>query len=374
MPVTHKNRLVSTVSAVASSGLGAFTVSSASSGYRTFGASDDGKTFDVLITEGTAWEVRTGCAYTHSGTTLARGTLEDSSTGSAVAFTSACIITQSPTADWGQRLERAMQGITPGGRLTLESGVPVSTTDQTAKTTIYYTPFVHDTVPLWDGARWVPTTFAETSLALGTLTSSRPYDVFGYLSSGVLALESLAWTNDTTRATAVTLQDGRYCKSGDKTRLLLGTFYTTSTTATADALANRYLSNAYNLVPRRFYGNSSASHTYTTGSWREWNAGTSATRVRFVVALPGQSLQINFSVNFTRGGAGVCGYTNLGYDATDGSANLVTNQGIGDAISVTTAGVAALQAAPGAHYLAIVQFGVSGTTYVAYDVQGALEC
>ena len=44
-------------------------------------------------------------------------------------------------------------------------------------------------------------------LALGTLTSGKPYDVFGYISGGALALELLAWTNDTTRATAVTLQD-----------------------------------------------------------------------------------------------------------------------------------------------------------------------
>lgn len=103
MTITHKNRVKTTVSAVASSGLGAFTISTASSGYRTFAAGDDGKSFDCLITEGTAWEVRQGCTYTHSGTSLARGTLEDSSTGSAVAFTSAAIVSVSATADRGRR-------------------------------------------------------------------------------------------------------------------------------------------------------------------------------------------------------------------------------------------------------------------------------
>lgn len=373
MSIAHKNRVQMTVSGTP--GTGTITLGSASSGYQSFSSAHGANaTVDVLITDGTAWEVARSCTYTHSGTTLSRGTLEASSTGSAISLTSSAVVAQIPTAQWGNWLESAMQAVIPGGRLTLESGVPVSTADQTAKTTIYYTPYVHDTIPLWDGARWVPTTFAETSLALGTLTSDKNYDVFGYLSSGVLAMELLAWTSDSARATAVTLQDGRYCKSGDKTRLLLGTLRTASTTTTADALATRYVSNAYNQVPRRFYANSSTSHTYTTGAWREWNGGTSATRVRFVVALPGQSLQINFSVNFTRGGAGVCGYANLGYDATDGSANLVTNLGIGDATSVTTSGVSALQAAPGAHYLAIVQYGVSGTTYVAYDMQGALSC
>ena len=95
---SYANRLVTTVSAVASTGLGAFTISAASSGYRSFLAADDGKTFDVVIAEGSAWEVRTGCVYTHTGTTLSRGTLEASSTGSAVAFTVAAVLTVTPTA------------------------------------------------------------------------------------------------------------------------------------------------------------------------------------------------------------------------------------------------------------------------------------
>lgn len=96
---TKVNRLRCAVTAVASAGLGAFTVSSAAAGFRAFGASQNGQTFDgVLITEGSAWEIRSGCVYTHSGTTLSRGTLEDSSTGSAIAFTAAAIITVSQSA------------------------------------------------------------------------------------------------------------------------------------------------------------------------------------------------------------------------------------------------------------------------------------
>lgn len=104
---SYKNRLLCTVSAVASSGLGAFTVSTASSGYVTFAAGDEGKSFDVVIVEGTAWEVRTGCVYTHSGTSLSRGTLEASSTGSAVAFTSAALLTVTPSAAAFQRFTAA---------------------------------------------------------------------------------------------------------------------------------------------------------------------------------------------------------------------------------------------------------------------------
>ena len=100
----HRNRLKTTVSAVAAAGLGDFIISTASSGFRTFVSGDNALTFDCLITEGTSWEVRTGCTYTHSGTTLSRGTLEDSSTGSAITFTTAAIVSQIPTAAWGNEV------------------------------------------------------------------------------------------------------------------------------------------------------------------------------------------------------------------------------------------------------------------------------
>lgn len=98
MATKYQNRLQTTVSAVASAGLGAFTISAASSGYISFVAGDDGLSFDISVVEGTAWEIRTSCVYTHSGTSLARGTLESSSTGSAIAFTAAAIVTATPSA------------------------------------------------------------------------------------------------------------------------------------------------------------------------------------------------------------------------------------------------------------------------------------
>lgn len=108
MADTHVNRLRCTVSAVASAGLGAFTISAASSGYRSFGTSQDGQTFTVLVTEGTAWEVNTGCTYTHSGTSLARGTLADSSTGSAITFTTAAVVTVVMAAAFGNLLQETL--------------------------------------------------------------------------------------------------------------------------------------------------------------------------------------------------------------------------------------------------------------------------
>lgn len=52
-------------------------------------STDDGFKATLTIYEsGLGFEVRTGCTYTHSGTTWSRGTLEQSSSGSAVNFTS----------------------------------------------------------------------------------------------------------------------------------------------------------------------------------------------------------------------------------------------------------------------------------------------
>ena len=374
--ISHANNVSMTVSGTP--GTGTITLGSASSGARSFASAYGANaTVDVFITDGTAWEVARNCTYTHSGTTLSRGTLESSSTGSAVSLTSAAVVRVAATANWGNRLERLLQGITPGGRLTLESGVPVSTTDQTAKTTIYYTPFVHNTILLWDGADWVPTTFTETSLALGTLTSALPYDVFGYLSSGALVLESLAWTNGTTRATAVTLQDGRYCKSGDKTRLLLGTFYTTSTTATADSELTRYVGNVYNRVSKRLISSitSTYSHTYTTATWREWNAGTGVTRPQWVSAVAADISTFGFVANMSAAAAQINGYLNVQVDGTDGTARLSATNFLDYGQNVVvTANMPSTQIAAGKHYAALIEYGNSGTTYYSADILGAVLC
>jgi hypothetical protein len=159
--------------------------------------------------------------------------------------------------------------VSPGGRLTGVSGSPVA--DAANIQTLYYTPYFHDIIVLWDGTRWLPIQFAETSIALGAMTAGRGYDVFGYLSGGVLALEKLVWTSATARATAVTYQDGRLCKSGDKTRLLLGAFYSDSTTETMDRGSERFLSNLYNQEPRPFSCyDTTASWTHNAASWRRW--------------------------------------------------------------------------------------------------------
>lgn len=51
-------------------------------------------------------------------------------------------------------------------RLTLESGVPISSTDQTAKTILYFTPYVGNIISLYSGTAWEDKTFTEIHIDL----------------------------------------------------------------------------------------------------------------------------------------------------------------------------------------------------------------
>lgn len=361
-------------------GTGTLTLAGAVSGFRSFADIGNANTTCYVILEAsesapTAWEVGIG-TYTSSGTTLSRDTVLRTSAGNTTKISLASgthTVICGWSADYGLGAEFAQHAITPGGRLTLTSGTPVTTSDVTGATSIYYTPYVSNVISLWDGARWKPVEFAETTLALGTLTSGKPYDVFAYLSSGALALESLAWTNDTTRATAITIQDGRYCKSGDKTRLYLGTFYTTSTTTTEDSAKRRYLFNAYNKVSRALRATDATAHTYTTGSLREWNGGggDGVSRFSFVSGLKEQSIVItgNYHMN---GGVGTMGYMSYGLNTTTTAIDDYYESA--SYLNVIQGGHADVRSPDlGANYAATLEFGVTGVTYTSHSLAASWD-
>lgn len=290
MPLTFKDRVKQAVSA---GGTGALTLGAASSGYQALGAGDNALLFPYVIEDGTAWETGYG-TYTHSGTSFARTVRQASSTGSALTVTTAAYLFVDVTAEIARCFDAGAQAAVVGGRLSLTTAVPVTSADVAAAANIYFTPYTTNIITLWDNSnRWVPIPYVDTPLALGTLTAVLPYDVFGYLSAGALATELLAWTSDTARATAITLQDGRYCKSGDKTRLYLGTFRTTSTTTTEDsgggvstqAGGKRFVWNMYNRV-RRWLAviDTTDSWAYKTGTTRQVQAGA-GNKVEFVLGL-----------------------------------------------------------------------------------------
>lgn len=84
------------------------------------------------------------------------------------------------------------------GRLTLTSGDPFPTGSQTAKTTIYWTPYIGNTIPIYDStpADFINRSSAEVSVAVPS-TLFRLADVFAYWTGSAVALETLDWNQTT---------------------------------------------------------------------------------------------------------------------------------------------------------------------------------
>lgn len=177
------------------------------------------------------------------------------------------------------------------GRLTFESGVASSTTDQSAKGTLYYTLFSGNLLRLWDGSTWTIYAFSELSLAL-SMTSGKIYDVWGYVNTGAAAIQlSAAWTNDTTRSEALAWNDGVLTKSGDKSKLYLGTLRATGTNQGSLTDAQMFLWNYYNRLPRRAQRSDTSGHSYTSTGFRAWNNDTSQI-VEFLIGWQDTNVQM----------------------------------------------------------------------------------
>lgn len=163
----------------------------------------------------------------------------------------------------------------PCGRLTLTTGVPVTVSDVTAATTLYYAPYGGcTTISTFDGTGWQQSNFSQLSIAVPAV-ANQVYDVFVYDNAGTLALELTAWTNDTTRATALTTQNSVYVKTGVLTRLYLGTVRTITSGQLNDSAAFRHVWNYYRRVPRALRKvDATASWTYNTAAFRQARADT----------------------------------------------------------------------------------------------------
>ncbi len=201
------------------------------------------------------------------------------------------------------------------GRLTLTTGTPVTTADVTAAGTIYFTPYLGNRCALFDGTDWHPYTFTERSLAL-TATSGVNYDVFLYDNAGTLTLETTAWTNDTTRATALTTQHGVLVRTGATTRRYLGTFRASGTNQTEDSFAKRFVWNYYHRQPRVLrVMEATDTWTYTTATYRQANNST-ANQLAVVVGVAGTPIDVMVVAFASNTNADVNPIVAIGEDST----------------------------------------------------------
>lgn len=259
-----------------------------------------------------------------------------------------------------------------GGRPTLESGVGISNADQTAKATIYFTPYgpfggrlaLYNTTKL----AWEMHAFTEVSLSLTGLAASTNYDLFVYDNAGTKTLEQVAWTSDTVRATAITTQDGVLVKTGSINKRYVGTFRTTGTIGQCeDSKAKRYVWSYYHRTRRPLaILEATDTWTYTLDTYRQANA-SGANQADMVIGVAEVMLDLAAIAQSTSGSADIARYTAIGEDSTTtamtGQIHTWSYQGTAALFRATTRAEIRHYPAIGRHfYVWLERSAASGTT------------
>jgi hypothetical protein len=223
---------------------------------------------------------------------------------------------------------------TPQGRLTLTSGMPVSSADVTGST-LFYTPSAAGSgVPLNDGSgNFAMVRFPECSQATADLSKSPAavvansnYDIFAWMDGAVArATRGPAWLTDTSRGTGVSTSEIDFTAIYPTNKFgitngplagrgtLVGTVRSNASSQLVDSHLTRYVCNAYNPVPRHMsvVELTESWPTLGDGLFRRVN-GKAANVCNFVVCLPGSFVdptQAGFYVDF---------YANLACTISDG--------------------------------------------------------
>lgn len=248
-------------------------------------------------------------------------------------------------------------------RVSLTSNTPVTTGDVTNATTVYITPVVgqHPFVSLWYSSAWQTLEFTQKSVSLSGLASNC-YDVFLEISGGSIVASLIAWTNTTTRATALITQDGILMATSTN-KVYVGTIYLHATGQCDDADARRGVWSFYNRKIRRLAKtyNKSGSASYTTASWRQYEANSGA-QVQHVYGY-----QEDFAYASIGGDAqGGSGYLALGLNSTTGQAPAVRssatlNSGATDQVYLPNLGL---------NTLYMTEFGATGFTSGSATIEG----
>ena len=266
------------------------------------------------------------------------------------------------------------------GRLTATPGTDVTTADVTAGTTLSYTESRGNLISLpWKPGKWeafeLPRTPAGVYEITRTFLASSPwaiasgsnYDVFGFLGPNGPDLElGPAWSSDSARSAAGALarRNGVRVLARDPSRVFLGTIRASGTNTIEDSAAKRFAWNMYNRVARSMnVVGPSANHTYTTATWRQFNADATL-QLAYVCGLAQDRVLAETCVATNSSSGNVGGPAGIGVDATNAnSAQLFGGASITSVAAFT--GFAKYRGVPGLgyHYLAWLQYSDAiGTT------------
>jgi hypothetical protein len=224
----------------------------------------------------------------------------------------------------------------PGGRLTLTSATPVTSSNVTGATTVYFTPYLSNLIQVYDGTRWNVKTFTELSQLTtdatkspAACTTNSNYDVFVWNDSGTMrATRGPAWTSDTARGTGVgtselELFEGRYVNknaitNGPAARRghFVGTIRTDGSSQVNDSAAKRHVWNMYNRIKKHMVvTETTPTWPYNTNAFRQMN-GSAANQLDFIRGLDEDIVTAQVSVQAgNSGGAADC-ISGVGLDST----------------------------------------------------------
>lgn len=250
---------------------------------------------------------------------------------------------------------------TCGGRLTILSGDAAPQTDQTAKTTIYFTPYTGNTIALYDGVDWKIHTFSEVSLSLSGFTTGKNNDIFVYDNAGTITLERVEWTSDSARATALVLQDGVLVKSGSTNKRYVGTFRTSATGQCEDSVSKRFVWNYYNRIQRYCQVTGTTGHTNTSATVIQWN-NDAAMKFEFVVGVKEDQVFITLLNDYlaaatsstTQGCVGLGINTISALTATSYWASAFQGRSSNNTVTIPALGY---------NYVALLERGLTGVTF-----------
>lgn len=204
----------------------------------------------------------------------------------------------------------------PNGRLTLTSGTPVTTADVTAAAMLYYALYDGNQIPLYNGTAWEMFVIAELSIAAPAF-ANQVYDVFVQYNAGTPQLALVAWTNDTTRATALTTQDGVLVKTGATGDRYVGTVRTKTASQFNDSYAFRHVWNYYNRVNRPCRNVTETTNTwdYNTAAYRQANAAA-GNQLDVVVGVAEDQISVVVQAMGFNSTGGVIFGVSIGEDST----------------------------------------------------------
>lgn len=312
-----------------------------------------------------------------------------------------------PTFVAANALDSLAQQALPGGRLTLTTATPVLSSDVTAATTVYYTPYLSGRISIYNGSAWVGYTFTELSQALSDNSKSPAaaaansvYDFFVWDDNATLrCTRGPLWSSATARGTGagttelvyqngmlvnnVAITNGPAAKRGT----YVGTIATNGSTqlamtfkpaAAAGGSANRLdMWNMYNRVEVGSVERDSAnSWTYGTASWRAQNNNANNS-VTFVRGLDDDAISSeNYQFGITGAGTEILFSVGLGLDSTTALVDGCINQAsVGDSSTgLAFAFVAKYNGYPGLgrHNVAAIEYVSSSGTVTFYGDNGGV--